>query len=107
MSRPSTYLCIACYFKGLDFLRACHQEGNKVLLVTRHSLKDKPWPREAIEEFFFLETDENTPENLDNLEKGMAHLLRSRKVDKIVALDDFDVEKAAFLRESFRLPGMG
>ena len=29
------------------------------------------------------------------------------KIDRIVALDDFDVEKAASLREHLRVPGMG
>jgi hypothetical protein len=38
---------------------------------------------------------------------GTAWLMRTRRVDRIVALDDFDVEKAALLREHFRIPGMG
>jgi carbamoylphosphate synthase large subunit len=38
---------------------------------------------------------------------GLAYLMRSRTVDCIVALDDYDVELAAFLREHFRIPGMG
>jgi hypothetical protein len=33
--------------------------------------------------------------------------MRSRKIDLVVALDDFDVEKAALVREHFRIPGMG
>lgn len=33
--------------------------------------------------------------------------MKTRKIDRIVALDDFDVEKAAYLREEFRIPGMG
>ncbi len=33
--------------------------------------------------------------------------MRTRKIDRVVALDDFDVEKAAILREHFRIPGMG
>jgi carbamoylphosphate synthase large subunit len=33
--------------------------------------------------------------------------MKEHKVDAIVALDDYDVEKAAFLRENFRIPGMG
>src|SRR5699024_4610209 len=45
--------------------------------------------------------------NFDHLVKGFAHLLTSTKIEAIIALDDFDVEKAALLRESFRIPGMG
>jgi hypothetical protein len=33
--------------------------------------------------------------------------MRHKKIDAIVALDDFDVEKAAFLRENIRMDGMG
>ena len=33
--------------------------------------------------------------------------MKSTKIDRIVALDDFDVERAAALREYFRIPGMG
>ncbi|MGV3696777.1 ATP-grasp domain-containing protein [Flavobacterium sp.] len=33
--------------------------------------------------------------------------MRHKKIDGIVALDDFDVEKAAFLRENLRIDGMG
>src|SRR5699024_2258502 len=45
--------------------------------------------------------------NLDHLVKGFAHLKTTTKVDAVVALDDFDVEKAALIRETFRIPGMG
>lgn len=45
--------------------------------------------------------------NLDHLVQGFSHLMKSRKVDAVVALDDYDVEKAALIRETFRIPGMG
>lgn len=63
-------------------------------------------PQPAADEFFYLENSENTPENHHNLASGV-HLMRSRQIDRIIALDDFDVEKAAYLRETFRIPGMG
>lgn len=102
-----TFLCISCYFKGVDFLRACKAAGNTVYLLTNKKLEHDAWPRESIDEFFYMENDANTPANFGNLAGGMAWLLRTRTVDRIVALDDFDVEKAAFLREEFRIPGMG
>ena len=107
MSRTYTFFCIAFYFKGMDFLRACKEAGNTVYLLTKKKHAQKPWPWESIDDVFYMESDENTPENLHNMAKGFAHLLRERTVDRIVALDDFDVEKAAFLREEFRIPGMG
>ena len=102
-----TFLCISCYFKGGEFLRASKAAGNTIYLLTMEKLMDQPWPREAIDEFFFMEKDNNSPENLGNLAEGLAWLLRDRQIDRIVALDDFDVEKAAYLREEFRIPGMG
>jgi biotin carboxylase len=38
---------------------------------------------------------------------GVSYLARTRPIDRIVALDDFDLEKAALLREHLRTPGMG
>lgn len=107
MQHPITFLCISCYFKGEEFLKACKAAGNTVYLLTREDLADEPWPKESIDEFFYMESDLNTPANLHKLELGLAFLMRSKKIDRIVALDDFDVEKAAYLRETFRIPGMG
>jgi hypothetical protein len=107
MSKPITFLCVATFFKGVDFLRTLKSLGNQVLLVTKKSLEHDDWPRDSVDEFFFLEHDNNSALNLSILEAGVAYVLRSRKIDRIVSLDDFDVEKAAFLRESFRIPGMG
>lgn len=102
-----TFLCISFYFKGSAFLEACAAAGNTVFLLTKKSLQDKPWPKNAISEMFFLESDENTPQNFDEMKQGLAWMLRKNPIDRIVALDDFDVEKAAYLREEFRIPGMG
>jgi len=102
-----TFLCISCYFKGGPFLTACKAAGNTVYLLTAKSLEKAAWPREDVDEFFYMEDDSNTPGNLSNIAAGLAWLLRERQIDRLVALDDFDVEKAAYLREEFRIPGMG
>ncbi len=104
---PFTFLLIATFFKGMDFIRACKAAGNTVLVITKKSLEHDPWPREAIDEMFYVEHDANTPENYQIIREGLAYVMRSRKIDRIVSLDDFDVEKGAFLREEFRIPGMG
>jgi len=107
MSKPLTFFCVTCYFKGEAFLKACKEAGNTVYLLTNKKLETEPWPWEAIDEVFYVEEDDNTPENMWNIAKGVSWLMRNKKIDRIVALDDFDVEKAAFLREHFRIPGMG
>ena len=49
----------------------------------------------------------NTFEVYQTILSGVADIMRSNKIDLVVALDDFDVEKAALVREHFRIPGMG
>ena len=102
-----TFLCISFYFKGSAFLEACAAAGNTVFLLTKKALEDSPWPRASLSQVFYLEDDANTPENFSQMKKGVAWLLREHQIDRIVALDDFDVEKAAYMREEFRIPGMG
>ena len=103
----AAFLCIATYFKGTDFLKALHQAGNMVYLLTLKKLEHQPWGQENIDEIFFLENGDNSPQALDAMVRGLAFVMRSRTIDRVVALDDFDVEKGALLREVFRIPGMG
>lgn len=107
MEKSLTYLCISFYFKGNAFLESCKAAGNTVYLLTKKSLEHKPWPRASLDDIFFMDDDANSPENIAKVLKGAAWLMRNRKIDRIVALDDFDVEKAASVREEFRIPGMG
>lgn len=102
-----TFLCIASYFKGNDFLRGMKSAGATVYLVTSKKLEDKPWAREAIDDIFYVQQGPENHWNMDEVISGLAWLMRGKKIDRIVALDDFDVEKAAHLREHFRIPGMG
>jgi len=98
-----TMLCIATYFKGEAFLRECRRQGAIVLLLTVDSLADAAWPREAIDEIHTItrgETDAGIRHRVDAI-------ARAHRIDRIVALDDFDVEDAAMLREHLQLPGMG
>jgi hypothetical protein len=98
-----TFLCIATYRKGDEFLRECHRQGCRVLLLTEEQLRDSDWPREAIDEFYYVRRD--MPE--EDIRKGAAYMARKERLDRIVALDDFDVETAAMLREYLWVPGMG
>lgn len=107
MSRPITFLCVSSYFKGNDFLRGMKSTGATVYLVTSKKLEDKPWAREALDDIFYVEQGPDNYWDMNNVIAGLAWLMRTKKIDRIVALDDFDVEKAAHLREHFRIPGMG
>jgi biotin carboxylase len=98
-----TIICLASFFKGGVFLQACKEAGLHVILVTNDKREKEPWPREYIDEFFHVPDLRKQPDTI----YAVAYLARSRHIDLIVALDDFDVETAAQLREHFRLPGMG
>ena len=101
--RPLTILCLATYHKGEEFIRECKRQGCCVLLVTVESLASADWPRDSIDEVFYL------PDLYDREDviKGISYLARSQSIDRIVPLDDYDVETAAVLREHLRIPGMG
>ena len=101
-----TILCLSSYEKGAAFMRQAKAEGWNVLLLTGESLRHAKWPREALDELFFI-PDPNKHWNLENMIHSVSYLARRVKLDRIVALDDFDVEKAAMLREHLRVPGMG
>src|SRR5919109_1101855 len=98
-----TILCLSSYFKGAAFLQTCKESALHVILATNEKSKDDPWPREQIDEFFHMPDLGKRPDIIH----AVAYLMRERHIDLIVALDDFDVETAAHLREHFRLPGMG
>jgi biotin carboxylase len=101
-----TILCLASYNKGHAFLREAHRLGCRVLLVTSESLRDAPWPHESIAEMFYV-PDVQNQWRLEDLLLGVSHVARREVIDRIVPLDDFDLEKASALREHLRVPGMG
>ncbi len=98
-----TVFCLASYYKGQDFLRECKRLGCRVFLLTLDRLVDAAWPRECIDEIFAL-PDLSDRQAVINT---VAWLARTRQIDRIVPLDDYDVETTATLREHFRIPGMG
>ena len=104
MSESSvTILCLASYFKGHDFIRECHRLGARVLLVARESMRDLDWPRDSIDELLLI------PDltRRDHMINGVSWLARTESIDRIVPLDEFDLEMASTLREHLRVPGMG
>ena len=102
-ARPLTFLCITTYEKGQEFMRQCKRSGCRVILLTAEKLRDSDWPRESLDDTYYL--PEEIP--LDDVVKAVTHLARNEKLDRIVALDEFDMETAATLREHLRIPGMG
>ena len=101
--RPLTILCITTYEKGQEFMRECKRQGCRVILLTAEKLREADWPREALDDTFYLPAEIAIPD----IVSAVTHLARSHKIDRIVALDEYDMETAATLREHLRVPGMG
>lgn len=101
--QPLNMLCIATYLKGEAFLRQAKRDGCHVMLVTVEKLRDADWPRDAVDEFYYMPNEHNR----DDVLKGISYLARTQAIDRIVPLDEFDQETAAMLREHLRVPGMG
>lgn len=105
--KSKTFLCISCEYKGVDFLREIKSEGHRVYLVTGDDEREKPWPRDILDDIFYVKASKHCIWSVEDFKAGLAHFMRGNKVDRIVAMDDFDVERTATLREEFRFPGMG
>jgi biotin carboxylase len=98
-----TILCIATYFKGDAYLRECKRLGCTVLLLTVDSLADAAWPREAIDEIHTIKRDASAAD----IRRRVDAIALRHRIARIAALDDFDVETAAMLREHLQVPGIG
>lgn len=95
-------LCISTYEKGQDFLRQCADMGVRPTLLTIEKHRNGAWPRECLEDLALM-PEELTREQIINTVCWMA---RGRRYDRVVALDEFDQETAASIREHWRLAGM-
>ena len=100
---PLTFLCITTYEKGQEFMRECRRQGCGVILLTAEKLRDADWPRDSLDDIFYLPAEIA----IADIVKAVTHLARTEKLDRVVALDEYDMETAATLREHLRIPGMG
>jgi biotin carboxylase len=101
--QPITILCLASEYKGVPFIRECKRQGCRVLLLVADEYRHHDWPWEDIDEHFYMPELSKQPD----VTHAVSYLARSHQIDRIVALDDYDVATAASLREHLRLPGMG
>ncbi len=101
-TRPSL-LCISTYEKGQPFLREAARLGCSVGLLTVDKLIHADWPHDALNHFFTMD-EGRTPQQILATVMG---LVKHHRFDRIIALDEFDLEAAALIREHMRLPGMG
>jgi biotin carboxylase len=101
--QKSKILCISTYEKGQAFLSEAARLGCAVTLLTVEKLRHADWPWESLAGFHLM------PEKL-TAQQALVYVTRLMKdtaFDRIVPLDEFDLETAALAREHLRLPGMG
>lgn len=98
-----TVLFITSAYKGIPFIQECKKQGCHTIVVTVEKFRSEPWPQDAIDEIFYMDSLQNR----NNLVNAAGYLMRSRKIDMIIPLDDYEVDTVSHLREYFRLKGMG
>lgn len=97
-----TVVCLASFFKGVEFIRECKRRGWRVVVLTKEKRRGEDWPHDAIDEFHALPNDAG-PEHFLHTATDAG---RQHKIARVVALEEFDVQTAAALREHLRLPGL-
>jgi biotin carboxylase len=100
--RPLNIVCLATYFKGAEFIRECKAHGCHVVLITKEKMLREDWPRESLDDLIAVPNDAGPALFIDLL----AFLARKTKIDRVIALEEFDVVTAALMREHLCLPGL-
>src|SRR5271170_6161704 len=102
-ARGEWILCMTTYEKGQSFMRQCAAMGCRVLLLTLEKHRNADWPHDILEEVVYM------PEGLtlEQVTNTVTYLARNRRFERLVALDEFDMETIAHLREHMHIPGMG
>jgi len=93
---------MATYFKGVDFIRECKAHGCNVILITKEKTLNEDWPRESLDDLIAVPNDAGPALFIDLV----AFLSRKARLDRVIALEEFDVITAALIREHLCLPGL-
>ncbi|HEY0003440.1 MAG TPA: ATP-grasp domain-containing protein [Pyrinomonadaceae bacterium] len=101
-ARALNVVCLASYFKGNEFLRECRRMGARVFLITKEKLLREEWARESLDELLALPDESSTELFIE----ATSHLASQIKIDRIIALEEYDVITAGLIREHLCLPGM-
>src|SRR5919199_4799665 len=101
-NHPLNIICLATYFKGAEFIRECKEHGCNVILITKEKMLREDWPRESLDDLIAVPNDAGPALFIDLL----AFLARDRRIDRVIALEEFDVVTAALMREHLCMPGL-
>ncbi len=101
-----TILCLTSYEKGFEFLRESRTQGCRVLLLTAPRTDDVQWPTDSIDEKYVLREVDGRWDRTE-LINAVSYVARKERINAIVALDDYDLEAAAILRDHLQIRGIG
>jgi len=101
-SSRRTIVCLASFFKGVEFLRECRRQNWRVFLLTKEKWRDADWPHDSLDEIVAL-PDDATPDHFIN---AATQIARRHDLARVVALEEYDVITAGLIREHLRLGGM-
>ena len=97
-----TIVCLASFFKGVEFLREAKRQGARVVLLTKEKWRHEEWPHESLDDFVVLPQDATA----DHFIHTVTQIARQHRLARVIALEEFDVITAALIREHLRLPGI-
>ena len=83
-------------------MRECKAQGSNVVLITKEKMLGEDWPRDILDDLVALPNDAGPALFIDLV----SFLSKRMKVDRVVALEEFDVVVAGLIREHFGLPGL-
>jgi len=101
-THTQTIVCLASFFKGVEFVREAKRQGARVVLLTKEKWRHEEWPHESLDDFLVLPQDA-PPEHFIHT---VTQIARQHRLARVVALEEFDVITAALIREHLRLPGI-
>ena len=82
--RPLNIVCMATYFKGVDFIRECKAHGCNVILITKEKTLNEEWPRESLDDLIAVPNDAGPALFIDLV----AFLSRKARLDRVIALEE-------------------
>lgn len=95
-------LAIAHFCKGERLLKTFQELGCKTVLLSRAKLQDKPWPRELVDELFFVHDFRNHRDVLN----AVSYLHQERDFQVVAPLDEYAVGTCAKIRAHLACPGL-
>jgi len=95
-------VCIASFFKGNEFFEECHERDWRVTLVAGEKLLDAAWAWTSLSEVKTVPGGA-TPEDYI---RAVTNIAGTRKIDRIVGIDEFDVLTAAKARAHLQIEGL-